>query len=93
MAFNSLRGYMGHPFDGQFVARSGYMNYYTDVKLNVPVGLNPTGTKFDEAIVNDAKMTVTFYKYLGEHDEYQTTLLLRDVNPPLLWRMYPAFDF
>jgi len=88
-----MEAYAGHPFSGTFVVRDGYKAYYTNVKMYVGVGLNPPGTRFMEAIVNEHDKSVTFVNYYDDDIEEWHTLKLRDINPPILWRSYPDFDY
>ena len=89
----NMEAYTGHPFKGEFTVRDGYRVYYSNIKMNLPVYWHPAGTRFDEASVNEMDKTVTFYNYYDNDQEYSTTLKLRDISPPIVWRMYPDFDF
>ena len=50
-------------FKGIEVVRDGYQTYYSNVTLNKPVGLNPVGYKFMEAIRNDSTQQIKFVNY------------------------------
>ena len=88
----AFMAYNGHPFRGSQVHRDGYKVYYNAVKLLVAVGWYRSGTEFMEAVVNEKDKTVTFFNYHDQDVEEWTTLKLRDINPPIVWRMYPEFS-